>query len=683
MKSTNLVFAGLFILLELGIGHAQSETDVIKYFETKGRPSVYFAPSAIKDNKVLQAKLLTIDNSVIGYFKNFVKAANKGDSTFTIQGTKDPSTLRQIKIQKAEFAHPTERQAAQENVREKSLNKKLSRKITQQPEVDTTQQIIQFLEPRLTSQMIQAIALQTSKDTVHQPTKAMGIHYDFDLKESYLYDLKSGIKIEDTNENIKSKNTVFFAGYNITDNMTMNFIADSCFEEIKNGKIYIENGIDLCKIEFPSSTSPCAGPAKLEALDEDIKKKIGAIDTSKVKINEFIFIDTFDSSKSVPHGKKVRQIIDYTLEHFNARQLIPKVKGIPLDFFDPKINSVGLVKNYLKKFDQSFQEILDKKLEYYKHINKSQCSDFCMPSDYLYILLDSQLMKSPEVISMSFFIKTFFPSIIFSIKPNMYTNLLGAVKNQGGAIENLDTDFTGTKHEPIFTLKSNILSTGTMLIGAKSGSSENESLYSEKGVNVSSLGNGCWTKSFYNAPTDWGTSWATPEVATKLFIAKAYWKSIGSLEINALEAKHRLMLSTDLEYPYVGKYASAGIPNMNKLLRGENEGFMEMKDSTYDISLQPNPKIHFYQEDEDEMILILKKRPNPKNNYIRGLYYKNNTFYYYQETSMKWEEVKDWNSVGFAKFKVTYIDKNNIKKEITIKNLESIITNQITQIVRL
>jgi hypothetical protein len=142
-----------------------------------------------------------------------------------------------------------------------------------------------------------------------------------------------------------------------------------------------------------------------------------------------------------------------------------------------------------------------------------------------------------------------------------------------------------------------------------------------------------------------------------------------------------LLLSCDLDTNYVSRFASAGIPNINKLLRKNSGGFIEKGDTIYDIELKGNPKIIIYQKNGDQILFNFKKGDN--HNYLRGLYFKDNALFVYQEIRLKWEKVEGFDiksqySVEFKDFNLK-IQKTN--SSVRISSLRDLEINHINQIV--
>jgi len=661
-RFTIILLTSLGLLFWLNLSFAQidslSHDDIIQYYENKKTVTIYLSNKALKSNNALLFGLSKLDKNPKGIPIN----------------VREGGKLNSVLSNEIEFAENDET----------NYNDSLSTFVAGLNEYSGR-------NPRLNSGdsiLVPHISVIV-KEMGESANKNLGVHYDYLKGSASTYEMTERVKTG----KIISKEALFdsasFISMDIQNENANKFITQYCLPGLGNGTIYVETGIEICPIELPGSKINSYILPDLEQIDAEVISEIQKIDTTVV--NDFYFFDSFQTpDQGCAHGESVENIILSILDYFHAPVLKQKVKSVSLDFFDNRDRALEIISDYINvKYGESdINERLDTKIRYYRNVRRGTCTGLCMPSDYLNILLDYHLMQEPEIISMSFYMKTPYPVMSFSINPTMRTNLLGAVMNNIGAIEELDTDFTGRMNEPMYTLKSNILETGTMLVGAESEVGKYNCLYSKEGLYVSALGRGYWNLSSGCSPDEYGTSWATPEIATKLFIAKAYWTSIG-LNIDAFEAKRRLLLSCDLNTNFVNKFASPGIPNMNKLLRKDDDGFIEkeveigQEKKVYNIEiLRNNPKM-IIDSGDDKIPLKFKKSDSILS--FCGLYYESDNVYVFRESEMKWELLNDLfdsdftnSNIEFKNFKILLLNSNEI---IDIKTLEDLRSNNINQIV--
>ena len=666
-KITFRFFCVVIITFFFKTSYAQSDSlnsdDIIKYFESKKTATIYFTRNAFRKDMSMHYGLSKLDKNQKG-----IPVGIK-DRTNTKQFLK-----KEMEIDKGKDIYFDSLKRAIETMNDYDIRSERNLRVRSK----TFQPGDTIYIP-----LISAVSQQMKNPS----NKLLGVHYDYINDSASVYDLNKRIKTDDLiSEKVPFDSASFISvDIKLEDDFTKRYWQQG----FDSGLIYIETPIEICPIELPESSLNLGLLYGLEELDSLLLVEVQKINTSKV--NDFIFFDSFKQpNNGCSHGESVKNIILFVLNHFHASILNPKIKSASLDFFDDRDKALEIITDYLnKKYGNSeIYEPIKKKIIYYKNVGIGNCKELCMPSDYLNILLDYYMMQKPEIISMSFYMKTPYPVMNFFIKNTMQTNLLGAVINNKAAIEYIDVDITGRMNEPIFTLKSNIKETGTILIGAKSEEGNYECLYSSDGYYVTTLGRGNWSSAFDCSPITYGTSWATPEIATKLFIAKAYWTSIG-LNIDALEAKRRLLLSCDLEENFVNKFASPGIPNMNKLLRKNDEGFIEMGKEIGDGKqvnniriIKNNPKMVVMIDGEPTSLKFKKGKDFLS---FSGLYFNGDNIYIFQDSKMKWENLNNLlgtnllhSEIGFKNFKFLILKTN---KTVEVKTLEDFRNNNINQIV--
>lgn len=234
---------------------------------------------------------------------------------------------------------------------------------------------------------------------------------------------------------------------------------------------------------------------------------------------------------------------------------------------------------------------------------------------------------------------------------NSPTNLITACLNEPGRkIEDLqerESTSNGSSNgaiQPLYSSWMNYAKVGSIIVGCQLDAGKFYGMYSSTGDGVTTLGKGTgWgTNEDCLKPSEKGASFATPDVGIKLLIAKAFWRSKQFLP-NALESRTRLLLCSDLDTAFVGKFASAGLPNLSKLII-ISDGFVE--DNTGEISECAFSDSSFIEYDR-----------NSKNPFMRGstgisgLTFINGKTYAFFESSFSW-------------------------KHIDVKNLSIVITNK-------
>lgn len=189
--------------------------------------------------------------------------------------------------------------------------------------------------------------------------------------------------------------------------------------------------------------------------------------------------------------------------------------------------------------------------------------------------------------------------------------------------------------EPISSYATYQSRVGSVIVGNRVGPAEHRGMFSVCGKNIHTLGRGVgWgnvecTKCI-DAKSDTGTSFATPEVATKMFIAKAYWRKFSKRPVNSLEARMRLIMATDLRPCFVGKFASGGSIDFNKLLCTDAAYLVTNSDSIIDVDTIYRAHLNY---DETESVVKFETNKN-----VRAIYRIDSSFYIIQPDSGVWKK---------------------------------------------
>jgi hypothetical protein len=101
-------------------------------------------------------------------------------------------------------------------------------------------------------------------------------------------------------------------------------------------------------------------------------------------------------------------------------------------------------------------------------------------------------------------------------------------------------------------------------------------MISRTGERITTLGLGTGYVGDCIKSNDLGASFSTPKVGTQVYLAKAYWRK-NNINLTPLEIRASVVLSTDLDTNFQGKYASGGLLNTYKLMLAPF-GFIQYKD---------------------------------------------------------------------------------------------------------
>lgn len=496
---------------------------------------------------------------------------------------------------------------------------------------------------------------------------------------SYSDYLQTG-EIQELSSDVRSSS---FTAIDLPLESASSFLRDYSYSFLKANLAFVEPPIEVCPIESDELPSDQNEYPRIEKITPQTLQEIAKIKPEKV--DSFFVFDSFkykQNGESCTHGERVMAIIYELLDQFGIPVLKSKVKKVPIDFFESKKTAMAIIKTYLTEKGKNLEikEQVERRLQYYGAISKGNCLENCAPSDFLNILLDYYMEKKPEVISMSFYMKPLAPILNFQTTSRMNTNLVCAALNLRSSIEETLDDpentLAGRKYEPLFTVKTILPETGGLIVGAENTLGTYSCLFSSDGTNVTAIGKGRWQEDFVCNPRDYGSSYAAPEVATKLFIAKAYWKSL-ELDVNAFEARTRLLFASTLDSSFVGKFSSGGKIDINKLLIAQG-GFLVRNDSVIHINAAiPTAKGKIIVEDDFGIPQTLTFGRTKLDNYFNGIALQRNTLFVFIEKKMKWVAVRRITEISIS------ITEKKTNKRIEIKSIGDLKKQHINQIVTL
>lgn len=392
--------------------------------------------------------------------------------------------------------------------------------------------------------------------------------------------------------------------------------------------------------------------------------------------NLYFVLDFFDES-NCSHGKKILDVISQRLKELGLNNIESKIKPIPINYFQNQDSALAFLKRYyssdklpyLSKFEG---ENIINKLKKIKDRNLIDCEN-CIPEIYIDACMKYYYGVKPDIISTSFYITAYrdiMPNFV-----NSNTNLITACLNEPGRkIEDLiekESASDGISNgaiQPLYSAWTTYDKFGSIIVGCQIDSDKYYGMYSSTGKGVTTIGKGIgWgTDESCIKSEDKGSSFATPEIAITLLIAKAFWRSKGFTP-NALESRTRLLLCSDLDSAFVGKFASGGPPNLSKLIM-ISEGFFE--DNSGNITECEISDSSFIEYDHN-----MKKPFMRGYDGISGLTFINDKVYAFIESSFSWKciEVKNLSITVKTNGNVetfTSIEKltSNFKQLIKLKN---------------
>ncbi|HVY75735.1 MAG TPA: hypothetical protein VG890_12935 [Puia sp.] len=398
---------------------------------------------------------------------------------------------------------------------------------------------------------------------------------------------------------------------------------------------------------------------------------------SDLQVSDFDTLVIFDVFKDsiCTHGLKVYDVVKEVLQDYGLdSQVLTKVKKVPVNYFSNKSFGDSIITAYNEAMadDDSGPMKTNAQIPPDSIYQIYHDSLEVTSQDYLNALLYTELQKTPGIITNSYTIgcrdQVYVPAGLTPAGMK-YTNLLTSATNKAEDIEryrDFSSDFGAMFLEPLFSYLKFKLNTGTIIVGDELSDSTYFGMYSTEGNNINVLGKGTgWGKPNCTAciqSLDTGASFATPEIAAKLFIAKALWKKNGLL-VNAIEARTRLILATELSIPFIDKFSSAGPVSLNKLLETGSGYLVDTNNRILSLEKVISASLYVNDNSGNNYYKFISTTPiaTQKQNfkYTRGLYYKNSRWFIFSNESEKWEEVNEPYDLNIA-----CMEKNGVKPEI-------------------
>jgi len=364
-----------------------------------------------------------------------------------------------------------------------------------------------------------------------------------------------------------------------------------------------------------------------------------SLDLSDLTIDDFGDFYLFDIFKkdTCTHGMKVYDVIRQVLRNYRLDTTISKVRRIPINYFSNR-EECDRIYAEAKGVDSPYMIHAVDSLTYESKKEKDTISDI----DYLKDIYTYFSSKGADIVSSSYVASCTIP--FFQTTLNDYdstTNYFASATNDSLNIDLLEQK-SSTLLEPLASYIIRFPVDGAIIVGNQMSPGVMHGMYSNKG-NITTLGRGVsWglkdcTKCI--ADTDMGCSFATPEIATKLFIAKAYWRKYEKGIITATESRRRLILASNLHPRLIQKIASSGDVNLNKLLQYKSGYLVDLRDSVISLDSVIDASIVLLSTDGRKHFDFSTRE---EENNIRGFYLSEQKAFIFQNTGEqrdKWVEL--------------------------------------------
>ncbi|NIG54518.1 hypothetical protein [Chitinophaga sp. Cy-1792] len=385
---------------------------------------------------------------------------------------------------------------------------------------------------------------------------------------------------------------------------------------------------------------------------------------------KFYVLDLFNTGDSCAHGQKVLNVISLILnKHITSaplrQQLQEKIIAIPLNYTGNKRFLDSLLVEYLKlynegdeaKFLMEIKDIPDRLLDYRRiqqEVVRLKASHQKFKPTFICTFVLKALLdycqrpsSQVDVVNTSLFTKIS-DRIGLNFTP-LSTCFIAAADNSSGSIENLQLLQEGLNNtEPLVTYNTlQHQASSCFLIGGYLSPTKPFGMYSENALGITGVGHASnWNTSNSNSycitQSTTGNSYASPEVSAMIWLARAYWRSIG-ITPSPWEIRIKLILSGEIAEDFVQKYASGGLVNWNAFYYPGFRYLMKQDGSIQQLDLSDNSSVTISGTQ-----YTLGKKPTTqkadklahKTN-ILGFKHVNGKNYFLFDDSMCWQEVAD------------------------------------------
>jgi hypothetical protein len=441
-------------------------------------------------------------------------------------------------------------------------------------------------------------------------------------------------------------------------------ISDTLYNNIYGKSIVAIDTPIFVEIDYLDGLESSVKLQDSTSLDSTVVDLLKNIDTAYFR--KYYVFDYFNGKSG--HGKKVLDVIASRFKKFGLDTINYKIIPVSINYFQNKDESIRFLERFyqLSKINRRNPAIQDlvginliKYLKSYEGDSYKDCES-CIPEGFLNAIFNYYYSLKPDIISTSF--SAFTKNSITPQFTETTTSLLTAGLNVSGNIESLFNreQLGGSQlnfQQPLLSYFNSYPNAGCIIVGNRVMPGKFAGWYSLNGDRMTTLGQGIgWGNDFTTIkPKESGASFATPDVAAQLYIAKAYWLS-KKVKVNSIESRVRLLLATDIDSSFIGKFASGGVVNIKKLL--QLSAYAEMANGNI-VPITFNTGSISYND--------VSKCPLKRDGLYKGKYSKGicgltiigSRFYAFAENDLCWKE----------------IDINNISINITANGIPYLIRN--------
>lgn len=288
------------------------------------------------------------------------------------------------------------------------------------------------------------------------------------------------------------------------------------------------------------------------------------------KGGSYRLLDFFDRpyKANCSHGNMVLDVAQATLRAFDAPAgFSDKLIRTEMDFYKDRNENVKQIALYVKSFRKEQGNTLNAAIKVLQDMPAPKTNSLIVPSIFLQAIYWSISRDTTvSVASSSFY--TIFDG--FKIVPDEYDHLT-SLSLLAAVLDDSGTTIEATqRREPIKSFWKMSDKFGVVLVGAQDAAGVPFGMTSNSGRGVSTVGPGTGWRGKCIDSADVGTSYSTPAIGVMLLLARSYWEG-QEMKVNALEARRRLEISSDVVPRLVNVYSSGGVPQLERLLRKDGK----------------------------------------------------------------------------------------------------------------
>jgi hypothetical protein len=382
---------------------------------------------------------------------------------------------------------------------------------------------------------------------------------------------------------------------------------------------------------------------KIETIKNNLEYPVSPVKSIVEKLEAksagyYYILDFFNPTdeNACTHGRLVMDKAIALLNNYGASHLAKNIIPIELSFYDNKDFAVEEMAKYVNGYGDIIAANLNQIKETLKDSDEPPSdfsSDKAIPLFYLNALYSNLLAdQNTSIISSQYYAYIDgYETLPATYIPKSDVPLISAVLD-----DSVDTVEEVIGIEPIRSFRDKRLEYGVSLVGAFEAGVP-FGMYSRDGNGVTFLDDGV-VEGFSEAckgVLDKGTSFSTPSIGIKMFLAKAYWKMMG-IKVNAFEEKIRFLLASDIVPSYVSNYASAGVPRLERLLKPDGPSLIKQDNSVIVLDREDFLGNMQYKTNHKGSV---KTQNFERDGGISGLQVVDGQTYIFTEAKLKWEKV--------------------------------------------